>query len=149
MGSRLRGRLRATYGQAGPWGLRGDNMGEEMPWRGPLPFMEVAGWRGFHPRRPLGGRLQDFSCPPILLAWGTCQGCSAGQAPPRLASAPSSPNKTYKEGQALHFHTQPPEYRSTDPRAHTAVPTFPVKDHHAAPPPPHAAPCRPRGVCPK
>lgn len=122
-------------------------MGEEMPWRGPLPFLEVTGWRGFHPRQPLGVRLQDFSCLPILLAWGTYQECSAGQVPPRLASAPSSPNETHEEAQAqaLHFHIQPPEYRSTNPEGvwgrergrtqkHTPqCPHFQFKDHHAAP----------------
>lgn len=82
-----------------------------------------------------GGRLQDFSCLPILLAWGCHLWGRAGpQSPPRLAPAPSSPTRLT---QRVRPCPAPPEYRNTAPpgtQKHTPqCPHFQSKDCHAAP----------------
>lgn len=110
-------------------------MGEERPWRGPR--LSWYDWMaGDPPQTALGGgRLQDFSCLPKLLAWGCHLWGRAGpQSPPRLAPTPSSPTRLT---QRVRPCPAPPEYRSTAPPGtpkHTPqCPHFQSKDCHAAP----------------
>lgn len=82
---------------------------------------------GFHPRRPLGDRLQDFSCSPYC--WpGHLPGMQCRPSPSKAGFSPSSPTQTHEEAQAPHFHTSPQRTgaQTLGTQTHTSVPTFPV-----------------------